>query len=116
MDKNKNRSQGKDPADPSLKELVIGGAVYLTRLNTKFENRRNWERPDDRKVTAVIPGTVQKIMVEEGTEVDQGTPLLILEAMKMRNEVNAPRKGMIKKIYVSENEQVAKKQLLLEIS
>lgn len=99
-----------------LKELVIGGAGYLTRFSPKFENRSLWKRPDERKVTARIPGTVQKLMVGPGSEVAGGTPLLILEAMKMRNEVRAPRKGIVKKIHVKEGDQVAKAQILLEIT
>lgn len=97
-----------------LEQLVIGGAVYETRLTQKFKNRKNWQRPDIRKVDAVIPGTIQRIMINEGDEVSAGTPLLILEAMKMRNEIVAPLQGIIKKIYVSEGDQVSKSQILVE--
>lgn len=102
--------------EPAMEGLVIGGARYTTRLNSKFANRPFWKRPDNRKVVAVIPGTIQKIMVAEGDEVSQGSPLLILEAMKMRNEVRSPVEGRIEKIYVSEGEQVSKAYLLLEFA
>ena len=93
---------------------MIGGATYQTRLNSKFRNREKWSRPDERLVEAVIPGTIQEIMIEEGSEVVHGTPLLILEAMKMRNKVLSPMDGTIKKIHVSVGDQVAKFHLLLE--
>ena len=99
-----------------MEDLVIGGAPYLTHLTRKFRNRIPWVRPDHRKVLSVIPGTIQKIMVKRGAEVEHGTPLLILEAMKMRNEVLSPVQGRVKRIYVAEGDLVAKAQLRLEIS
>ena len=53
-------------------------------------------------------------MVSEGDEISPGTPMLILEAMKMRNEILSPLQGIIKKIYVSEGDMVPKGHLLLE--
>jgi biotin carboxyl carrier protein len=100
---------------PALNELVVGGATYKTQLTTKYRNRITWTKPDKRRVEAVIPGTIQKIMVKAGQEVESGEPLLILEAMKMRNEVLAPVTGRVDKIYVSEGEQVPKAHLLIRL-
>ena len=97
-----------------MEELVIGGAVYKTMLTAKFRNRKHWNRPDERKVVAFIPGTIQEIMVEEGMEIEQGTPLLILEAMKMKNNLLAPVTGVIKKIHVTVGDHVPKSHLLME--
>ena len=97
-----------------LEQLEIGNVLYQTRLTSKFRNRAIWQRPDIRKVDSVIPGNIQRIMVKEGDEVSPGTPMLILEAMKMRNEILSPLQGVIKKIYVSEGEMVPKAKLLIE--
>jgi len=97
-----------------MEELEIGSVIYQTRLTAKFTNRKSWKRPEERKVVAVIPGTIQRLMVAEGDEVAEGSPLMILEAMKMLNEVRAPVQGVIKKIYIKEGEQVSKDLLLLE--
>jgi len=97
-----------------MEKLEIGGAIYSTRLTSKFKNRISWEFPDDRKVTAVIPGTIQKLMVSEGDEVAIGDSMMILEAMKMRNEIKATQNGLIKLVNVKEGEQVCKAHLLLE--
>lgn len=99
-----------------LEQLEIGNAVYLTRLNAKFIHRKKWQRPDLGKIRALIPGTIQKILVSEGDQVSAGSPLLILEAMKMRNEVRSPVQGIIKKIHVSAGEQVPKDHLLVEFN
>jgi len=106
-----DRSQGK----LNLETLEIGNAIYSTRLTSKFKNRSNWERPNEKLVTAVIPGTIQKIMVKVGEDVKAGTPMLILEAMKMRNEILAPVNGVIRSIHVKEGEHVAKFHLLVEL-
>jgi biotin carboxyl carrier protein len=54
-----------------------------------------------RKLTAPMPGKVVRVLVSEGMEVDAGTGVLVVEAMKMQNEVRSPKKGTIQKILVS---------------
>ena len=115
MSKKDQASKKSQVSEPALDSLEIGSAVYTTRLTAKFRNRELWQRPDEKRVEAFIPGTIQRILAKEGQEVSTGTPLLILEAMKMRNEVLSPLDGVIKKIYVSEGEMVPKSHLLLEI-
>jgi pyruvate carboxylase len=112
---NKEKSSKKGERGSAMESLEIGSAIYTTRLTAKFKNRELWQRPDENRVVAFIPGTIQSIMAEEGQEVKAGTPLLILEAMKMRNEVLSPVSGVIKKIYVREGEMVPKSHLLMEI-
>jgi biotin carboxyl carrier protein len=100
--------------EPPLEELEIGSVRYMTRITTKFRNRKFWSRPNEKMILAVIPGTIQRLMVKAGDAVETGTPMLILEAMKMRNEIRALRPGVIKKIHVKEGELVSKAQPLLE--
>ena len=58
------------------------------------------------RVTAPLHGKVLKLMVAEGQEVTEGTPLLILEAMKMEHTITAPLTGRIAEISASEDQQV----------
>lgn len=51
------------------------------------------------EVEAVMPGRVVKLLVEEGEEVAEGQGLIILEAMKMENEVPAPRAGRVVELF-----------------
>jgi biotin carboxyl carrier protein len=51
-------------------------------------------------VKAVMPGRVVKVLVEEGDEVDEAQGLIVLEAMKMENEVGAPRRGKVQSLFV----------------
>jgi len=112
----KEKANTKSSTDDSrIGSLEIGNVVYTTRLTNKFKNRALWNKPDENRIEAVIPGNIQKIMAREGDEVSAGTPLLILEAMKMRNEVLSPINGVVKKIHVREGEMVPKSHLLIEM-
>lgn len=69
----------------------------------------------DGTVTAPMQGTVVKILVEQGDVVEAGQALLVLEAMKMENQVNAPLAGTIKEIRVPAGTTVGMGDLLLVI-
>ncbi len=64
---------------------------------------------------APMPGMVVAIPVHEGQEVSEGDVLLILESMKMQNELKSPRAGVVSQILVKENENVEQKQTLLSV-
>lgn len=64
---------------------------------------------------APMPGLVLKILVEEGQTIAQGTPLLILEAMKMENIYKATTDATIAKILVEEGQAVEKSTVLIEL-
>ncbi len=57
-------------------------------------------------VDAPMPGNIWKILVKEGQEVKSGDVLLILEAMKMENEIVAPRDGVVASLTTSEGAAV----------
>lgn len=54
-----------------------------------------------KKLTAPMPGKVVRILVAQGTEIAAGAGVVVVEAMKMQNEVKSPKKGLIQKILVS---------------
>ncbi len=64
---------------------------------------------------APMPGLVVAIPVEEGQAVKQGQVLLILESMKMQNELKAPRDGTVSRVRVKAGETVEQKQTLLNV-
>jgi biotin carboxyl carrier protein len=55
-----------------------------------------------KELTASMPGKVVRLLVLEGSEVEAGAGVLVVEAMKMQNEIKSPKKGRIQKILVSE--------------
>jgi len=66
-------------------------------------------------VTAPLPGEILSINVKEGDSVKKGDQLLVIEAMKMENEVFAPAGGTIKEIFVKPGDYVETGQKLIEI-
>ena len=65
---------------------------------------------------APMPGTVVSVLVEAGTDVEAGRPLLVLEAMKMQHTVTAPAAGVVGEIHVEPGRQVAAGDLLAVVS
>ncbi|MBR9975900.1 MAG: acetyl-CoA carboxylase biotin carboxyl carrier protein subunit [Bacteroidetes bacterium] len=111
--KHPETTQG-NAADETSDTLVIDDSRYRTRLTTKFARRLPYTKPDPNMVKAFIPGLIQDVVVQPGQKVKWGDSLLILEAMKMRNDVTAPHDGTIKNVLVKKNERVMKNQLLIE--
>ena len=64
---------------------------------------------------APMPGLVVTIPVAEGQEVKKGQVLLILESMKMQNELKSPRDGKVNRIKVKAGESVEQRQTLLSV-
>lgn len=66
-------------------------------------------------VKSPLPGTILSILVQPGDRVTVGQKLLVLEAMKMENNVNAAKDGTIKSIKVNKGDSVMEGDLLMEI-
>jgi len=66
-------------------------------------------------VRATLPGLVVAVSAEVGAQVAEGDPLLTIEAMKMQNEVRAPRQGTVGQIVVAAGQTVATGALLLRL-
>ncbi|GAA3582652.1 acetyl-CoA carboxylase biotin carboxyl carrier protein subunit [Snuella lapsa] len=64
-------------------------------------------------IKAPMPGLIRDISVGVGETVEENSPLLVLEAMKMENSIVAPRNGIIKSIEVGIGDAVDKNQLLI---
>ncbi len=67
------------------------------------------------KIFAPMPGKIVKIMVNEGDEVEVKQPMVIVEAMKMENQVNSPAKGKVKKINFAPGDQVDTESPIIEL-
>jgi biotin carboxyl carrier protein len=98
-----------------FESLNVDYTEYKTKLSRKYTLRKPYIPPDPRKILSFIPGTINKIYVKEKDKVKAGDKLLILEAMKMKNDIVTSINGKIKKIHVKVDERVANKQLLVEL-
>ena len=67
------------------------------------------------EITAPMPGVVVSVEVEKGQDVSAGSPVVIVEAMKMQNEISTIRGGKVKEILVKAGDVVDSRQTLLVI-
>ena len=98
-----------------LTKFIIDDTSYETRLTSKFRRRKPYIVLDPKKVYAFIPGIITKINVYEGQKINRGQSLLVLEAMKMMNDLTCHIDGRIKTIHIKQSQMVVKGQLLLEL-
>jgi biotin carboxyl carrier protein len=66
-------------------------------------------------VLSPMPGRVLKVLVAEGDEVEAGAPLVVVEAMKMENELGAQRAGKVRKVHVTPGQNVESGARLVEV-
>ena len=66
-------------------------------------------------LTAPMNGSIVRVLVEAGQRVTAGTPLVVLEAMKMEHSIRAPQDGVVKALYCAEGEMVAEGAVLVEL-
>ena len=105
--------------DSDRVEVWVGGLTFqfsvLPLGPGGFNVGKASERSHPGDIRAIMPGRITSIMVKPGEEVSVGTPLLILEAMKMQNEINSPKSGRVTSIRVREGLAVKKDSILIEI-
>ena len=66
-------------------------------------------------VRSQMPGRVVRVLVEPGQNVQKGEALMVIEAMKMENEIKAPREGSVKRVCVNVGDLLEAKALLIEL-
>jgi pyruvate carboxylase subunit B len=66
-------------------------------------------------VTTAMPGTIVEVKVKAGDKVQAGFPVLVIEAMKMENEIQAPKSGVVVAVHVKKGDSVTPDESLLEI-
>jgi biotin carboxyl carrier protein len=104
-----------DPGEETVFDsFFLDDISYNTILTGKFKNRKSFQPADPKKITAFIPGKIKKVHVKKKSKVKEGEILLVLEAMKMNNNIFSPMKGTIKEVYVTAGLSVAKGALLIE--
>jgi len=84
-----------------------------TRRASKGSKRPKASKEGD--VTSSMPGTIVDILVKAGKKVKAGDPVLVIEAMKMENEVPAPVSGTVKTVNVAKGDSVNPDEALVEI-
>jgi len=87
----------------------VGSARFAAEVRDPRSLRGRTRVADDkgpRKLTAPMPGKIVRVLATQGATVEAGAGVVVVEAMKMQNEIKSPKKGTIQKILVSEGAAV----------
>lgn len=95
--------------------IIVHSAKYQTTYNKKYLNRKKWVEPNPNHIISFIPGTIIDVLITEGQKLKTGESLLILEAMKMHNDVQMPFDGKVVKVNVTKGQKVPKNLLMIEL-
>ena len=127
--------------EPGVFSLLIGGQSYTVRVSPNGEageyrvalcgaeyavavrDPRKLARGGHEKQTlegrqnvlSLMPGKVVRLLVAEGDAVERGQGLIVVEAMKMQNEIKCPKAGRVEKILVREGQPVNAGEILLAV-
>ena len=114
------KSNPLDSLDGRMGVRVRGRVIYLEMLDERRKKMKDAQmtRFADGgllRIVSPMPGKVLRVLVKEEQKVSEGDGLVVVEAMKMENELKAPRDGVVKKILANAGEPVDGSTLLLTI-
>jgi biotin carboxyl carrier protein len=102
-------------------EVLVQGTLYRVsvqdeRMRRLAQAARGFAPPSGEiAIKAPMPGLIVDVSVQEGQVVDQGSVLVILESMKMENELRAPRAGIVSQVRVHNGQSVEENETLVAI-
>jgi biotin carboxyl carrier protein len=117
---NKSHEAYVQPGDEAW-QVLLRGRLYPVQVEDEREKRLRSAagggvaETGEFHLKAPMPGLVVAIPISEGQDVKKGQVLLILESMKMQNELKAPRDGKVTRVRVKPGESVEQKQPLLSV-
>ncbi len=90
--------------------LWVGSTRFAVELRDprSLRSRRDGagDRSGPRKLIAPMPGRIVRVLVTEKSEVEAGQGIVVVEAMKMQNEIKSPKKGVVQKILAAQGATV----------
>jgi biotin carboxyl carrier protein len=125
---------------PGIYSILLGGRVYevnveaspagLTvhaggrRLEARVVDPRQWqgrrgstlEAEGRQQIIAPMPGKIVRVLVRQGEAVEAGKGVVVVEAMKMQNEIRSPKSGTVERLLVAEGQAVNAGDVLAVVS
>jgi biotin carboxyl carrier protein len=101
--------------------VMVNGVWHTLFIETpiSYKRRKALAKSESKTrsefVVAPMPGKILDVLVELNSEIKEGEPLIILEAMKMQNEILSQVSGVVRKIHIKQNDSVMKDDVMLEI-
>ena len=103
-------------------EVSIDGNLYEVEIDQASRRGQRKKRDSSRGgrsssglISSAIPGKIVSVLVSEGDKVDSGSVVIVLEAMKMQNEIKAGIDGKVEKIMCKPGERIEANVPLMEI-
>jgi biotin carboxyl carrier protein len=96
-------------------EVTTNKTPTIVRRRLPLEEKPETIQHSLSTIKAPLPGSIFKLMVNEGDEAKKGDTLLIMEAMKMENNILAEEDGTVKSIKVKEGDTVLQNDILIEL-
>lgn len=97
-------------SNPAQQQIAIRGVRYSVEVRDprSWHTRRSRAGAQDgaKKITAPMPGKIVRVIAPTGSDVEQGEGVIVIEAMKMQNELKSPKKGKVAKILAAEGAPV----------
>ena len=106
-----------EPGGAGAWRVHVNGATVPAALRTSAQRLRRQGAADavDGRVVAPMPGRVVKVLVTPGTRVEARQPVVVVEAMKMENELRAPIAGTVREVRTVEGASVEAQTVLVVI-
>ena len=93
---------------PGDLHLWVGSSRYSVEVSDSrsFRNRKGGTATNQgpQRLAAAMPGKVVRILLQEGARVEAGQGILVIEAMKMQNEIKSPKAGRIQRVMVNDGD------------
>jgi biotin carboxyl carrier protein len=95
--------------------VTLNGQTWVFTKPAAGAKRKSTGHEHASELAAPMPGQVRAVNVSEGDSVTKGQTLLVLEAMKMEIRIQAPREGIVMKLFVKQGQTVEREQILIEV-
>lgn len=102
--------------EDKTEHLLVDDTDYETEVPEGYTGRGKKETEDSKEIRAIIPGVIVAVNVRKGEKVTAGDVVIVLEAMKMHNDIEAETDGIVAELLVSEGDKVAKNQLMIRLA
>jgi biotin carboxyl carrier protein len=114
------RAAGRQAGGASAFEVSIGGQTFEVGVQDERERALaslvgEAHASGDVTIRAPMPGLVSNVLVSDGDQVERGQAVVVLEAMKMENDLSATRAGIVKSLRVARGQTVAQGEALAVI-
>jgi len=108
------------PGEEDTLQVLMRGTLYIATVEDEREKRLSKAaggvtQTGEFVLRAPMPGLVVKVAVAEGEAVKTAQVLVILESMKMQNELKSPREGKVSRVQVKAGDSVEQRQILLSV-